>query len=84
MNIGKIEFEEPSEDGKREFFEKFMEQKPKIEFVQLGKPKFIPLGLQCPVCDCGVSPDSKVCPNCLRNFSKTEVAPDKPKTVIKE
>lgn len=42
--------------------------------IGIGIPSKTLMGLQCPVCNVGVSPDSKVCPNCLRNNSPVEAA----------
>lgn len=31
-------------------------------------------GWQCPVCNVGVHPDSKVCPNCVKQAKRTVIA----------
>lgn len=41
-------------------------------------------GWHCPVCNVGVHPDSKVCPNCVNRASNQLTVDDKPRMIIEQ
>jgi hypothetical protein len=84
MEVGKIEFEQPSETAAKRFIEKYGNEAWAFGTVDTGgnfyphqspKPKMTFLAWECPACGVGVRGDIEVCPNCVKQ--KQGAQPDK-------